>query len=266
MLDIDRIKKELLTNLIGNNLIYLQETGSTNNHALELARGGAPEGTVVIASYQTGGKGRLQRSWFAKADENMLISILIRPEMLIDSVQKITLASAIILIEAIEGFYRKMNLDPANIEVKWPNDLLINGKKLAGILTESILQGKKVEALVTGFGLNINTPASEMPESIQYQATSLSEISGKKFDIENFIAHFLNTFERDYFALDRNNFNGIIDEWKAHCTQFGKLITIQLQNKTIEAYFEDISAEGHLIYRLTSGKLGTLVSGDVLAQ
>jgi len=265
MLDKDRIIQELLTNLMGNNFVYLPEVDSTNTQALKMAREGAPEGTVVLTSFQSAGKGRLQRNWIANRDENMLISILIRPEMLIDSVQKITLASAVILIEAIESYFSQMGWEPFKIDVKWPNDLLVDGKKLAGILTESILQGKVVESLVVGFGLNVNTPVSEMDESLRGTATSLFELSGRKLDLESFIAHFLNTFERDYFRLDRNNYNGIVEEWKSHCQQFGKLVSLRMQDNTVEGYFEDISAEGHLIYRLPSGKLGTLVSGDVLA-
>jgi BirA family biotin operon repressor/biotin-[acetyl-CoA-carboxylase] ligase len=265
MLDIDRIKQKMLTNLIGNNFVYLPEVDSTNTQALKLAKEGAPEGTVVLTSYQNAGKGRLKRNWIANRDENMLVSILIRPEMLIDSVQKITLASAVILIEAIESFFSQMGWQPFTMEVKWPNDLLVHGKKLAGILTESILHGKIVESLIVGFGLNINTPVSEMDDSIKSTATSLIELSGHKMELESFIAHFLNTFERDYFRLDRNNYNGVVEEWKSHCRQFGKMVSLNIHENTVEAYFEDISADGHLIYRLPSGKLGTLVSGDVLA-
>lgn len=263
MYDTDRIKSQLLTNLFGSTFIFEPEVDSSNAHLMRLAREGAPEGTVVLTAFQTKGKGRLNRTWLSRKGENMLISLLIRPGVLIDSVQKITLASAVILIEAVQSFMHKMKLPPFDICVKWPNDLMVDGKKLAGILAESILQGKTVEALVVGFGLNINTSADALPEEIRDSATSLREKTGQAIEIEDFVAHFLNTFEREYLRLNRKNFHGIITEWKKHCMQFGQVIKVQHKGKTEEAVFEDINDQGHLIYRLPSGTVARLISGDM---
>jgi len=265
MLNYERIQQKLRTNLIGDNFIYLPEVASTNTHLMKLAREGAPEGTVVLTADQTRGKGRLQRTWYSRPGEDMMLSILIRPELVIDTVQKITLASATILMDAIESFFMKTEIEPFPIHVKWPNDLLVNGKKLAGILAESSLQGKTVEALIIGFGVNVNNSLDQLPEGVQQRATSIFRESGQIIDIEEFIAHFINTFERSYITLNRLNYAGVVEQWRKKCDQFGQLIDVQLKNKNEEAYFEDISSEGHLIYRLQSGKVGTLVSGDVIA-
>jgi len=263
MLNIDLLKKHLLTNLFGTNLIYFPEVASTNAYLQQLARDGSPEGSVVVTGFQQKGKGRQQRRWYAKAGENMLLSILLRPELDIETVQKITLAAANILIDSIQTFLDEKGLSRLEIAVKWPNDLLVGKRKLAGILAESTIRGKEVDALVLGFGVNVNTPVREMPDEVRELATSLYEACGKKFVLEEFIAHFLNTFERYYFWLVRHNYSGVVDEWKKYCNQFGKAIKIHINGRVLEGYFEDISTTGHLLYRLQSGEIGTLIAGDV---
>ncbi|MGD9899042.1 MAG: biotin--[acetyl-CoA-carboxylase] ligase [Calditrichaceae bacterium] len=264
MLDADRIKTNLTTGIVGENFIFLEETESTNKYALKLAKEGAPEGTVVCAGFQTGGKGRFDRHWFANPGENMLLSIIVRPEMLIDTVQKITLASAVILIEAIQSFLKSRKISIPDISVKWPNDLLVQGKKLAGILAESILRDKKVETLVIGFGLNINTTFAKMPVEIRDIATSIAENSKKTIQIEDFVSHFLNLFEKRYLELERTNYNNVVSEWKRHCDQFGQKIKIKTPDGTTECTFHDINENGLLIYRLHNDELKTLHSGEIL--
>ncbi|MGD9488889.1 MAG: biotin--[acetyl-CoA-carboxylase] ligase [Calditrichaceae bacterium] len=264
MLDADRIKKNLTTGIVGENFVFLDKTESTNRYALKLAKEGAPDGTVVCTGYQTGGKGRFDRQWFANPGENMLLSIVVRPEMLIDSVQKITLASAVILIEAIQSYLKSHKISVPDIEVKWPNDLLVQGKKLAGILAESVLRDKKVETLVIGFGLNINSTLEKMPVEIRNMATSLIENTKKTIQIEDFISHFLNLFEKRYLELERTNYNHVVSEWKRHCKQFGHTIKIKTLDGTTESVFHDIDENGLLIYRLKNGKYKTLHSGEIL--
>lgn len=264
MFDTVRVKKNLITRIVGENFIFLKETESTNKYALRLAREGAPEGTVVCAGYQTRGKGRFDRQWFANPGENMLLSIILRPEMLIDTVQKITLASAVILIEAIQSFLKSRKMIIPEVEVKWPNDLLIDDKKLAGILAESILRDKQVETLIIGFGLNINSNSETMPEQIKSIATSLTEITKITIDIEDFISHFLNLFEKRYLELERNNYSHVISDWKRHCKQFGDEIKIKTADGTTQCIFHDIDENGVLIYKSANGEFKTLYSGEIL--
>jgi BirA family biotin operon repressor/biotin-[acetyl-CoA-carboxylase] ligase len=122
-----------------------------------------------------------------------------------------------------------------------------------------------VEAMVIGFGVNVNSSLKYIPENIQVTASSLYLESGSKIQLVEFIANFLNIFERTYISLNRQNFNGVVEQWKKNCDQFGKVIDVQLKNRNQEAFFEDISSEGHLIYRLHSGKVGKLISGDIIA-
>lgn len=263
-MDIDRINKNLQTSIFGKNLFYLHEIDSTNNYALKLAKEGSPEGTVVVADYQTKGKGRLDRNWYSAPGENLLLSILIYPEQEIELVQKITLAAANILIESIESYFKKHHYNKVDINVKWPNDLLINGKKTAGILTESILREKHIKALVIGFGINLNTLESKMPLEIKETATSLIEFTKEPVIIEDFLAHFLYCFEQSYFVLERTNYSQVVPVWKKYCKQFGKTISIETSNGNEEVCFYDINDEGHLIYRRTDGELKELISGTIV--
>ncbi len=259
------LKKRLRSSLFGTNLFYFEELNSTNTKAMELARKGAPEGTVVITDFQTKGKGRLNRSWYAEKGKNILLSMILRPEQDVEATQKITLAAAHILIKAIESFIDsdKNAQKRLKINVKWPNDIFFNGKKGAGILAESILKERKIDALVMGFGINLNMRKQEIPESIRDTATSLYEEIGKEIDRETFLAEFLNEFEEQYCKLERTNYESVVYEWKQYCDQFGQEIDITGPEGKKRVYFHDVNAEGHLLYRLNDGSVEELVAGDI---
>ncbi len=196
-MDIKKIQAKLKTSLFGTNIYYEESLDSTNDYTMQLAKEGAPEGTIVLTEYQESGKGRLNRSWFSSRGQNLLMSILLRPELEIEMVQKIALATATILIDSLEDFYKNRKIKISELEVKWPNDILLNGKKLGGILAESKLKNKTMEALVIGIGLNVNSTKNEFPEDIRDLAISLKDFIGKDTSIEDLLTFFLNRTMRN---------------------------------------------------------------------
>ncbi len=265
MINCDKIRTKLNTMILGRNLYCFQVIDSTNSYLLELARTGAPEGTLVLAEYQTAGRGRKSRKWFAKQGKNLLLSILLRPELEIDYVQKITLATAISLANSIDAYLKDHQLPALDIKFKWPNDLLVNHRKLSGILSESILKDKKIVALVIGIGINLNEMPEERDPSISEKAVSLKELTGAEIDRENFLCQFLENFEKDYERFERTLYKQVIEEWKQRCSQFGQKVIIETPFGEQEAIIRDVDESGYLIYEDKSGQLHSLVTGEIIS-
>ncbi len=266
MLNCDIIRTKLKTLILGRNLYCFQVIDSTNSYLLELARSGAPEGTVVLAEYQTAGRGRKERKWFASMGKNLLLSVLLKPELEVEFTQKITLATAIVLAKTIEQYLKENNLPTVKIDFKWPNDLLVNGKKLSGILTESILKGKKIIALVVGIGINLNELPADRESEIKNVAVSLKELTGSDINREAFLCRLLENFEKNYERYERTLYRSVIKEWKKHCHQFGQRVLIETPFGTEEAIFRDVNESGYLVYEDKAGKLHALVSGEVIGN
>lgn len=261
-MDCAEIKAHLRTSIFGQNLICLDEIDSTNSYVLKMAREGEPEGLVVCAEFQSAGKGRLNRKWLANAGENLLFSMLVRPEREVDDVQKITLAAATVLVENIRDFLHRRHLQ-ARINVKWPNDVLLNDRKVCGILAESVLRDKKIEALALGFGINVNTPVAQMPAELHETAASLIGVTKKPINREKFLIGFLSRFEKAYVRLERTNYDDVVADWKKNCNQFGSRIIVSTPDREEEVIFEDVSESGYLLYRTKSGKVNALVAGEI---
>lgn len=184
------IKNCLQTKWAGRSLYYLPEVTSTNQYIKELAKTGAPEGTLVAADIQTQGRGRLGRVWTTEPGSNIAMSLLLRPELSSDRVSMVTLVMGL----AVASACRKMYDLPVGI--KWPNDVVINGKKLCGILTEMNMKEMAVEYVVIGTGINVNT--KEFPQEICRTATSLLLELGKETSRSKLIAECMNYFEKYY--------------------------------------------------------------------
>lgn len=263
MLDCDKVRINLQTSIFGRTLYCFQVIDSTNSYLLSLARDGAPEGTVVQADFQTAGRGRKERQWFSSPGKNLLFSILLKPELEIDYSKKIVLAAAIILAEAIKQYLNNHNLPSVDISFKWPNDLMINKRKLSGILAESILRDKKIVAMVLGIGINLNETKDDMDPSIINLATSLSQVVGQPFDREEFLTIFLRQFEKDYERFERNFYHKVVDEWKSHCHQIGQKVLITTPFGEEEGVIKDINTSGYLIYEDQKGVQKALIAGEI---
>lgn len=194
------IASRLYTKWAGQRLIFFESTGSTNPDAKRFAEEGAPHGTIVAADRQTAGKGRRGRAWESPSGKSIYFTIVIRPSFAPDKASMITLVMALAVAEAIHGV---TGLDTG---IKWPNDIVVNGKKVVGILTEMSMtpEMNEIQFLVAGVGVNVNQErAEEFPEELRKTATSLRIESGRQFDRAGLLAEILARFEEDYEAFAR---------------------------------------------------------------
>lgn len=264
MIDKKEIEGLLNTNIFGKYLYIFEDIDSTNNFARKLAKEGAPEGTVVLADYQTAGRGRLDHSWQSERAKNLLISIILRPQMDIETVQRLTLATADLLIEMLTSFLETEKCQVPQFSVKWPNDLLVGSRKMAGILTESALKNKKVDYAIVGIGLNANQSSAEFTEDLKESATSIFMETGRNFKIEQLAAALLNQFEKTYFHLECTDYKTVIDDWKNHCDQIGKSILIETPEGEETGIFKDVNESGRLVYQSEDGEVKELIAGSIV--
>ena len=263
MLSCDLIREKSGATIFGNNIFCLMEVDSTNTFILNMARSGAPEGTLAVADYQYSGRGKRDRKWFAPQGENLTFTILLRPLVNIEYVQKITLATASTLADTIEQFFKQRGWTLPPIELKWPNDLLIGKKKLSGILTESILKDKQVAALAVGIGINLNTEIKKFPKELQHSSCSLTDFAEQRIIPEELLALFLRNFELDYEKWERNSYRNVVEQWKKRCRQFGQTVTVITAGNEQQALFQDVDSDGYLLYQTQDGKTKRLISGEI---
>ncbi|RPI80111.1 MAG: biotin--[acetyl-CoA-carboxylase] ligase [Desulfobacteraceae bacterium] len=252
----DEIRTGLQTEIFGQTeLIYLPETDSTNRVAKDLALKNAPEGTLVIAEKQTQGRGRLGRQWFSPADEGVYISLIIRPAIPPQEAPKLTLLTAVAIADAI------IDLTGLPIHIKWPNDILINAKKTAGILTEINSEMDRVNYIVVGLGLNVNTPS--FPDEIKDLATSLFLETGQKWSRLKVVQAYLHWFEKYYTLFTQSGFSPVLKRWKELTRMIGKSISVVMLNEQYRGVVQDIDSDGALIIKNPNGNIQRIICGDV---
>jgi BirA family biotin operon repressor/biotin-[acetyl-CoA-carboxylase] ligase len=250
------IQEGLETKAFGKgDIIYFRETDSTNTRAKELAVQGAPEGTLVVSEAQTGGRGRKGREWFSPSKGGIYLSLILRPTISPAEAPKITLLTAVAIAEAL------LILTQLEVRIKWPNDILVNGKKLVGILTEMSTDMDEIDYVVVGLGLNVNTPG--FPEDISDKATSLFIEAGKQFSRARLVAEFLKWEEHYYELFQEVGFEPVIKRWKELSNIIGKIIAVEMIDQTLMGEVEDIDSDGFLILRDNRGKSHRIISGDV---
>ncbi len=237
---------------------YYTETDSTNVRARALAQEGAPEGTVVVAETQTRGRGRRGRTWFSPPGCGIHVSVILRPRVQPHEAPQLTLMTAVAMAETL--------LDQVDLPfaIKWPNDILINGKKISGILTEMALEMDRVDYVVVGLGLNVNTPEEAMAEEIRDIATSLRMLTGKTFSRVDILRGFLEKLEYYYALFQDRQFERIRDRWKELSGIVGKQVKIEGLDRAYEGEVVDLDRDGFLILRKPDGICERIVAGDVL--
>jgi len=254
----DEIRQGLCTKVFGKkNIIFLNETDSTNTRAKELAAQGAPEGTLVIAEKQTEGRGRRGRSWFSPPGGGIYFSLILRPVISPGETPKITLMTAVVLAETL------ISLMKLKLRIKWPNDILVNGKKLAGILTEISTEMDAVNYIIVGLGLNVNTQFEQFPQDIKGNATSILIENGKQFPRVKLIQHYLKLYEIYYDMFKNNDFEPIMKRWRELADIIGKQIRVDVIGKTHIGKVVDVDNDGVLILKDDQGRLQRIFSGDV---
>lgn len=250
---------EIKTKVFGCRIHYYEQVGSTNLIARELAKGNAPEGTLVIANEQTQGRGRNNRTWFSPSGESLLFSIILKPDWEPNHAPRLTAIAAIAVAEGI----RKSTGLPACI--KWPNDVRVNGKKVSGILTELNASKHKIQFAVVGIGVNVNIKKTRFPAEIRNQATSLQIELKKRSAIlrTKIIAEIMQYFELHYFQCLKEGTKSAMAEWKRLSDTLGKLVQVEGLKHNTTGYVTDIDLDGSLIIRSSSGIVTKLVGGEI---
>lgn len=245
------------TKIIGRDIRVFEETTSTNDVVEKLSRDSVKEGVVVFAESQTKGRGRLGRRWMSSSRKGLWFSILLRPSMRPAEATQITIAAATALFRAIRA---QTGIKP---EIKWPNDILIKGRKVVGILTELTAEVDRVKHLILGVGINVNHIASDFSEDLRSTASSLRMETGQKQNRAEVAIRILREFDRDYALICDGEFEAVAAEWEENCTTIGRQISVQTGGRVIEGTAESLDREGALILRTQYGQVERIVGGDV---
>lgn len=254
MFDLEKFDLKLSTEIIGRNFIYADEVPSTNSELLNKADIYKTHGSVFLAEKQTEGRGRKNRKWDSQEEMNLTFSILITENRYFKkNPNLINFAASLSVALAIENLYQ------LKAELKWPNDILVDRKKMAGILLESVSEGNNISRLVIGIGLNVNQVS--FPHKYLIPPTSLKREVGQRADREKSLAEVLNNFET-LLESSLNSSNRILEEWKSKCNLIGERITVQIGQEKKQGIFHDIDDKGYLVLR-TKDNLETVHSGDV---
>ena len=244
--------------IIGKEIIFFESARSTNDVAIDIGRKrDDPDGIVVIADEQTHGKGRLGRNWISPPGVNIYCTVLLKPPILSRNASILSLVSAIAVTTAIREY------TGLNAEIKWPNDILINGKKTGGILIEMKSDKKLLYILAVGIGINVNMPLDALPEDIRPYTTSLKAESGKHVERITLLSQILAETEKYYKILLNGNKRALINEWLGLNCTIGNKVRVQSQDRIISGTAKGIDENGQLIIRLSSGKVEAVSAGDV---
>jgi BirA family biotin operon repressor/biotin-[acetyl-CoA-carboxylase] ligase len=248
------------TKVIGRDIQVFEQTTSTNDVVEKLARDGVREGVVVFAESQTRGRGRLGRKWISPAHKGLWFSILLRPDLRPQEATQLTVASATALRRAIQ---LETGLKP---EIKWPNDILIGGKKVAGILTELSAEVDRVKHIILGIGLDVNLDANEFPGELKKMATSLKIETGETVSRAELAVTILRELDSDYARIGGGKFPAVADEWESGCETIGKNVTVHIGDRKIRGRAESLGDDGALLLRTEHGRLETITGGDVTLE
>jgi BirA family biotin operon repressor/biotin-[acetyl-CoA-carboxylase] ligase len=225
-----------------------------------LARDGVKEGAVVFAEAQTKGRGRLGRKWMSPTHKGLWFSILLRPDLRPQETTQLTVASATALRRAIK------TVTGLSAQIKWPNDLLIGGKKVVGILTEMSAEVDRVRHVILGIGVDVNQDAAEFPAELRKIATSLKIEAGKEISRAELAAEILRELDFDYARICGGKFPGVADEWEAGCATIGKNVSVQMGTRQIRGRAEALDDDGALLVRTEHGRLERIIGGDVTLE
>jgi BirA family transcriptional regulator, biotin operon repressor / biotin---[acetyl-CoA-carboxylase] ligase len=264
-LEVLRIHHALRTTFVGHIIYLYRQVESTNRTGLKLAapsstpsREPSAEGTLILAEAQTQGRGRMGRTWFSPPGVNIYASLILRPRIPAPKAPLITCLTASSIVQAIHSS------TGIKAEIKWPNDILIRGKKVGGILTELGTVHDQVDYLVIGIGLNVNLESKNHPAEIRETATTLKTEIGRHIDRNQIIAVFCNLFEERYLNFLNDGGKSTLEEFRNLTTTLGKKVRIILADNTLEGWAGAIDQDGSLILRTAAGTQEVIRSGDII--
>lgn len=257
VLDVQTISDHLSGALIGVNLVYFKETASTNSDAFRMAEEGAVEGSVVLADAQTAGKGRRGRTWASPSGTNLYCSVVLRPHIMPHEAPQLTFLSAVAVARTIE---RTTGLAP---EIKWPNDVLIQGKKVAGLLNEMSAETDGINFVILGIGINLNMAPAQFPPDLRYPATSLLIECGHRVDRSTAAACLMAELDLMYGDFLQRGFAPVRDEWQSRCNASGRQVMVtDCGQEPVVGMFAGIDEDGALLLDV-AGVRQRILSGDV---
>jgi BirA family biotin operon repressor/biotin-[acetyl-CoA-carboxylase] ligase len=251
ILSAESIVHELGTKIIGRNVLYYPRVGSTNETAKQKAGRGVQEGTVVVAGEQTAGRGRLKRTWLTPAG-NIALSVVLYPEKrLLPCLIMMASVAVSRSIEAVAGL---------ETQIKWPNDVLINGRKVCGILIESDVRDEKISYAVIGIGININA-GEDVLEGVQSPATSLNFEAGKEVSRLRVIRELVKAMDNLYDTIVPGG--PVFNEWRDRLVTLRKEVRVTSGKEVVEGIAESVDTDGSLLVRSPDGSLNRIIAGDV---
>lgn len=252
------IKENIDTEFIGQTIKFLDEVDSTNIYAKRLAEEDFVDGTVVLAEEQLKGKGRMGRAWASPRGKGIWMTIMLKPRINPSDAAKITLLTACAVCTAIE------EVCGINPKIKWPNDIVLNGKKLCGILTEMNVELDEINYLIVGIGVNVNTDQSDFPEELHNIATSIKIEKGNSVIRRKLVGTIINKFEKYYKAfVSKGSIKDYISEYKERSAVLGKEVRVLSASLDTQGTVVDISEEGQLLLKQKDGSIKEIISGEV---
>lgn len=261
MFDVEKIKKDCRRHPrvreVVHEILLFDRVGSTNQIALEMASNGLPGGIAVLAESQENGKGRLGRKWFSPEGVNLYLSLFLRPHQPPREFPLFSLASSVALVDGIQ---RVTGLPAA---IKWPNDVLINDKKVAGILLESETGGGQTPPLVIGIGVNVNLDLAALPPELQPTAGSLKAALGREVDRTILTIAILEALSEQILLLQEGKTDLLIQAMNSKCRTLGKKVRVDTPRQAFEGRAEEIEEDGALMIRMGDGKTRRILIGDI---
>ncbi|MGI6776660.1 MAG: biotin--[acetyl-CoA-carboxylase] ligase [Acetivibrionales bacterium] len=265
LLNLNELVYNLRTKKIGSSIQYIDLIDSTNTYAKKLALDGCPEGTVIVAGRQTNGKGRMGRNWDSANKSGIWMSIVLRPDILPEQAQIITLAVSVAVVKAIESLFG------LKCGIKWPNDVILNGKKVCGILTEMGCETDRINYIVVGIGVNVNQDEDDFAVELKDKATSIKMSMIKEnmingdMDINRseLIKQVLFEMEKLYENICRLKVREILDEWKKYSVTIGNEVKVVCRGIEYKGFAKDITEDGGLLVNCDDGASRKVLSGEI---
>lgn len=252
-----KLQESSRTTLLGKSVLFSKEVGSTNEWAKQLASRGVPEGWVVIAETQTQGRGRLDREWISPLG-GLWFSLILRPKQGLAKAAELTFVAGVAVAETLHEQY------DLSTQTKWPNDIIVKGRKICGILGETATKGKQINAIVLGIGVNANFNAERvLPEAIRARATSLETELNRRIQLEELFSRLLEKLEATYALYTRRGFGSILKQWKSYASFLGQEVEVTDRNEKISGLAYDVDKDGALILKLENGTFKHIFAGDL---
>lgn len=256
--DLGQLQQFLTTKRYGRQVHYYDSVDSTQLVAHELVRAGAPDGTIVIAEHQTAGRGRMMREWESSEGKGIWMTVIIRPNVAPHQAPQFTLVTAVSIVQAMKASFK--NFTP---EIKWPNDILVNGKKTTGILTEMVAEADRIQALLIGIGINVNQQREDFPDELQSIATSIALEEGEQIERVHFVAKVLEFLENYSDHYVKNGFGMIKTLWEESSGTIGKQVKATTLREVVEGEAVSITESGVLEIRQANGEIKSVYSADI---